>query len=444
MPNSYTGCEGLCYLHVPGAGFEFDCSDPVEVSIDYGNQTMAAGGIAYGENCSSSLNLTAAENFTCTAAGMATTVDLFGVNFDVHYDNLAPDDYSYINMSMMYTNATDKVADGAVCPGKQYSQWCKLRPAVINYPVKIEAYNDTHSITSMSLAVDPNKENNATFRYFNQTLKQQNGFSILRYSDVHESHISIADDSKTRLGGVKQGLDIYLAGNASMSFRSIFYLDQSGNAPTYLFNDLGTQTGESDSGNKCGFQFVNPMQPQTFEGSPAADPTHQYDVPSIVGKINQMMFALALDISNEDDDKDVAAGTLQRPALVYKDEIHYKIAKRYMWGAFASILFCILCVLPVYWGYWQLGRAVSLGPFEIAAAFRAPNLYHPSNKPIDSLIKEVGDRQVKFGAIRTGQSAGKIGVAEPEVVTRIHPSAKTKLAKRFSHRVTPPRTPTTE
>lgn len=118
-----------------------------------------------------------------------------------------------------------------------------------------------------------------------------------------------------------------------------------------------------------------------------------------------------------------------------------------MWGAFASILFCIVCVLPVYWGYWQLGRNVTLGPFEIAAAFRAPNLYHESNKPIAKLIKtEVGERQVKLGHITEGQDAGKIGVAEPEVVSRIHPSATPAALKRLStmrqsKQSTPPQTP---
>lgn len=48
----------------------------------------------------------------------------------------------------------------------------------------------------------------------------------------------------------------------------------------------------------------------------------------------------------------------------------------------ASAISCVLCVLPVYWKYWELGRAVTLGPFEIAASFQAPGLYHPANAPL--------------------------------------------------------------
>lgn len=428
LPNSYAGCDGLCFLHVPGAGFEFDCSEPQETKINNGVETQEAL-IAY-QNNTACLLANATNNPTCTALEAKLVAPLFQVGFTAQYDNggyAGQTNYSYITMDLMYTTANDEGQDGqGSCPGSRYTQTCQLRPAIVNYPVKIEQYKDSHTLTSMSLGVDNRTSDNSTFRDYNATMKQQNYFQILRYNDIHETHITIADDTRTRLGGVAQGLNTYLGGNASMYFGGAagFYLDQSSNAPTYLTNDLGTQEGKVSSSQYCGFKFVNPMAPQSFKDNAAADPAHHYDVPSVIGKINQIMFALALDISNEDDDKDMSAGSLSRPATVYKDTIHYVTNKAYMWGAFASILFCILCVLPVYWGYWQLGREVTLGPFEIAAAFRAPNLYHPTNPPVKELIKEVGDREVKFGHIVAGGDAGKIAIAEPEYVARIHPSAK--------------------
>lgn len=436
LPNTYAGCEGLCYLHVPGAGFEFDCNEPQQATINNGNQTQEAL-MAYNSNPACSLT-NATTNRNCTRLEQNLVAPLFHLEFTAHYDNSLSyneyysgtpggPNYSYITMELLYTSANDEGENGqGSCPGSKYTQTCRLRPAVVNYPVKIEQYKDSHTLTSMSLGVDPNAADNSTFRDFNTTLKQQIGFDIIRYNDIHETHASIVDDTRTRLGGVAQGLNMYLGGNASMYWGGAagFYLDQSGNAPTYLINDLGTQEGKEDSSFYCGFQYVNPMVPQSFKDNAAAGSGSHYDVPSVVGKINQIMFALALDISNEDDDKDVLGGSLSRPATVYKDTIHYVTNTKYMWGAFASILVCILCVLPVYWGYWQLGREVTLGPFEIAAAFRAPNLYHPTNPPVKELIKEVGDREVKFGQIITGGDAGKIAVAEPQHVARIHPSAK--------------------
>lgn len=38
------------------------------------------------------------------------------------------------------------------------------------------------------------------------------------------------------------------------------------------------------------------------------------------------------------------------------------------------MLTCALIVLPLYYGFWQLGRNVSLSPVEIAHTFGAPIL----------------------------------------------------------------------
>ena len=110
-------------------------------------------------------------------------------------------------------------------------------------------------------------------------------------------------------------------------------------------------------------------------------------------------------------------------ASIWADTIHYRTNFWYMGGAIASTLLCIACVLPSYYGFWQLGRKVTLGPFEIAAAFRAPNLHHEThaNAPVDRLIEEVGGREVRFGQIVAGSDAGRIGIAESEFVQRVEP-----------------------
>jgi hypothetical protein len=33
----------------------------------------------------------------------------------------------------------------------------------------------------------------------------------------------------------------------------------------------------------------------------------------------------------------------------------------WLWGAIVSLIFCVLCVLPSYHGFWKLGRKVTLG-----------------------------------------------------------------------------------
>ncbi|PVH77582.1 hypothetical protein DL98DRAFT_591181 [Cadophora sp. DSE1049] len=104
------------------------------------------------------------------------------------------------------------------------------------------------------------------------------------------------------------------------------------------------------------------------------------------------------------------------------------------------MLFCVFCVLPVYYGYWELGRPVTLGPFEIAAAFRAPDLHHPTNAPIETLIKEVGGRKVKFGEVLGGNDKGKMVVADAGMVASVSGNGG---AARSTWRMSPqsPRSP---
>jgi hypothetical protein len=75
-----------------------------------------------------------------------------------------------------------------------------------------------------------------------------------------------------------------------------------------------------------------------------------------------------------------------------------------MAGALATMLFCVFSVLPSYWGFWQLGRKVTLGPIEIASALGAPVLQQPHARgDVDILLKEVGGREVRYGETHDGR-----------------------------------------
>lgn len=60
----------------------------------------------------------------------------------------------------------------------------------------------------------------------------------------------------------------------------------------------------------------------------------------------------------------------------------------------------ILAILPLYHGWWELGRSVSLNPLETAKAFGAP-LFEPanSNADEDQIVKEVGGKKVRYGVV---------------------------------------------
>lgn len=102
--------------------------------------------------------------------------------------------------------------------------------------------------------------------------------------------------------------------------------------------------------------------------------------------------------------------------------------------AVLSTFVCILLVLPSYWKYGELGRDITLGPIEVASAFRAPMLTEGRANAAEAggnmkqLIKDVGHRKVMYGSVderedhaedhtpvRTRNSI-KLGMSEPAKV----------------------------
>ena len=84
----------------------------------------------------------------------------------------------------------------------------------------------------------------------------------------------------------------------------------------------------------------------------------------------------------------------------------------YMAAAFVVSLLGVLSVIPTYYGFWTLGRTVSLSPLEIAKAFNAPLLATvPGNRHAENMLHDVSGMKVRYGdagpvASTTGYSAG--------------------------------------
>ncbi|KAH7359722.1 hypothetical protein BKA66DRAFT_225649 [Pyrenochaeta sp. MPI-SDFR-AT-0127] len=93
----------------------------------------------------------------------------------------------------------------------------------------------------------------------------------------------------------------------------------------------------------------------------------------------------------------------------------------YVGGAIAATFVTVLLVLPVYWGFWQLGRKVTLGPLEISNAFGAPIItpektmaYHGD---FEQVLEDVGHRRVQYGQL-VDAPPGQMGIAEPHKVSK--------------------------
>ncbi|KAF8540230.1 hypothetical protein BDD12DRAFT_834353 [Trichophaea hybrida] len=75
---------------------------------------------------------------------------------------------------------------------------------------------------------------------------------------------------------------------------------------------------------------------------------------------------------------------------------HYK----FLFLALILPLLAVLVIIPLFFGWWELGRSVSFSPPEWAKAFDAPVLSGPSlNADINMLLEVVGDRKVRYGEV---------------------------------------------
>jgi len=142
----------------------------------------------------------------------------------------------------------------------------------------------------------------------------------------------------------------------------------------------------------------------------------------IIGQINSLMLRASIHAAvDPNNDTQLRPGALQDniPAVQVVDTVRYQSHEEFMWAAIALMLACVLCVLPSYWRFWELGRKVTLGPIEISSAFQAPVLKHPglgNGGEIDILLKEVGTRKIRYGEV---QGEGRLGMAEPEGVIKL-------------------------
>ena len=169
---------------------------------------------------------------------------------------------------------------------------------------------------------------------------------------------------------------------------------------------------------------------------------------TLVEAINQLTFMTAIGMVDNStftgrevnaDDTATIVGVGQNASTSFRtltgtmqvsDVVYYKTNYWFMGFAVLSTLVCILLVLPSYWKYGELGRDVTLGPIEVASAFRAPMLTEgranaaEAGGDIKELIKDVGHRKVMYGFVderedhaedhipRSTRHSVKLGISE--------------------------------
>ena len=89
-------------------------------------------------------------------------------------------------------------------------------------------------------------------------------------------------------------------------------------------------------------------------------------------------------------------------------ESHYA----YLIGAVCLIVACLLSVAITFFGWWELGRKMTLSPIEIARSFSAPLLIRSdisTSSALDTLLENIGNTKVRYGEVMA--DAPKSGLA---------------------------------
>jgi len=110
----------------------------------------------------------------------------------------------------------------------------------------------------------------------------------------------------------------------------------------------------------------------------------------VLNSMHDFMFRAALRASNGTVVQTFAAKRTL-PALLFHSN------HRYLAAAFAITLLALLVVLFLLWGWWELGRCVTLSPLETAKAFDAPMMRTIGrNSAVEGILKEIGGMEVKY------------------------------------------------
>lgn len=84
---------------------------------------------------------------------------------------------------------------------------------------------------------------------------------------------------------------------------------------------------------------------------------------------------------------------------MHYDETVYQSHYGWMIGALAVILIAFCSIVPTFYGWWHLGRSVSLSPIETAKAFEAPLLRRADpNGTAHDICVQLGSAYVQYGA----------------------------------------------
>ncbi|KAI4639001.1 hypothetical protein J4E93_009490 [Alternaria ventricosa] len=388
---SFFGCPNRqeCSGPIEGLGFMFNCTSRYS-NVDYGS---------------------ASEN--------APSYPLWSVNFNPSWATGTKPSAS-INLEMMYVNSRAGDTQGS-CPGNVTVRTCKIMPAVVQYPVTVmipseEELNGGNIVTHVKFF-----DKNRTWPIGSDlsNIDQIDGLKVLHRVNLREE---VGEYST--VGALIYIMDNLYGSSANLTHNNGWDLVSRGASTPSIF-------------------YADSKVPQTYrcwyniDKSGRDDPTIE-----ILRGLNTLSFVTALYIKGApttDVNKRKALGMASQTITTSVTGIveEYLTSSAYVYGALAATFITVILVLPVYWGFWQLGRKVTLGPLEISQAFGAPIIAPDKMKAyhgdFDQVLEDVGDRRVQYGQLKNAPP-GQMGLAEPERVVVLKASHRWRVSGQRENR----------
>lgn len=375
--DSVYACEGVgCVYNVLGVGFAIDCNDRI-VDDAHIAAVQAAG------------------------SGNKT---IFSVDWTW---NVPTNASSSLTMSLILpTNNIDEYGDVISCPVAFTMRQCELRPAIVNYTVaytnpssetrgdkpKSSGYGLAQAVGSSGSQLtyscfspsatwlewhSPYDTSISCGRY-DATSKQVMGVNVVKELTIKESRYAGANSS---LGGIFNALHDQFSTKAELQYDNASWsVAQTGSLVSQVMN-----SPPSDS-SYCNYSFFDPT-------------------PLIWNRLNSLMLMTSTSyLMPYESNIEVYPSAIQ-----YYRDIYYVIDFKFSFIAIGLTVLVVLCVLPTYWQFWILGREVTLGPLEVANAFRVPafNEEQVGHHDFGTVIKAIGHKKLRYQhATEPGQQAG--------------------------------------
>lgn len=377
---SFFGCpyRQECAGFMNGLGFAYNCSTSVE-NVDYGLQRQSQQG------------------------GVSASYPMWDISFNSSWANETKP-YASIMLDMLYVDSHSGTTQGS-CPGTLTRRTCEIRPAVVRYPVTVmtpskEELQGRNIVVHIKFFEDDKVWPIST--PLNDT-EQIDHLKVLEYADLVEHF-----NETSTIGALTYVFNNLYSSSANLTFQTGWDIQaRGGSAQTTFFADTDMQ----DNG-RCWYHIDKPGKD---------DPTVE-----LLRKMNTLSFVSALYLKGAPSigvDNRTAAGMASQTVDTAVGGIveQYVTSFVYVGGAIAATFVTVLLVLPVYWGFWQLGRKVTLGPLEISNAFGAPIItpektmaYHGD---FEQVLEDVGHRRVQYGQL-VDAPPGQMGIAEPHKVSK--------------------------